>query len=983
MDCFDGLPNFNQVRPAVFDGGYAFMNDPADPDAALPIGTYVVEAVTPPGYEQVKEEDKNVDFGDTYQPAPLLLPPVCVGPRRVVPAKLALFPHVDTALGGQITRLCDRKHIEVKDGQNAAVDFFMFTPVPIAAHVVALVTDDLNNGTNPASPMAGEKLSMGFVPIAMHDWVGIELARNHTDQYGMAQFLVPSTFSANVPAPSGYAPNMLRVCVNSPGHHDPVTGAWIADPWFDRSHSHTCYSFNFMPGKTTYLDVPVIPLAAYASRQDLPVDCEPGDGTPVIASVEGRSADGATSYAGPRLPGAGGTVRITSVGPRQVPNPAWDGTTAARTIPRDFGFGLDEGRVTLDGAELDVVSWGDDVVVATIPAGAETGQLELERASGARTELGVTLTIEAPGDAAPIIVAEGQSIQAAIEQAAPGQLILVGPGVYREMLFVHKPVRLQGWGAPSTVIDGVKSVTNGSLSAWRARLAAHVDAGDFDLLPGQVAGATLLSFEEGPAILVAGNAGEFAGAAARVDGFTVTGASEGGGVLVSGHAGGIQISNNDVVSNGGTFGGGIRVGHPQLTSGGLYTDAQNDGVAILRNRVALNGGASGVAGGIAICTGADGYLVRENQVCGNFSNGDGGGVGHLGLSRGGTIEANTIRFNQAYQQGQIAHGGGIFVGGQPALGGGLSPGAGSVRIARNLVQGNQAATGDGGGIRLQFVNGAEVAAQPATPGAWYEAVLENNVVVNNVAGNAGGGVSLQDVARARLANNTVANNDSTGTSIAAFAAGTPNASVAQPAGIVAWAHSGALAGAIDVPGAPAYSDPVLVNNVIWHNRSFSWRVDMAAVPPVQGLVPDVGLGVPPDYWDLAVLGVAGELHPEYCIVSDPAYAGAGSTNVVADPLFVAEYVNGDRNLSVTQPDRVPPSSMTTFAAFDEGGNFLSLEYGPLTPYRPGGGLFGDYHLQGGSPALGAAGAPAPAVDFDGESRPIGGATPDVGADERE
>jgi parallel beta-helix repeat protein len=984
MDCFDGLPNFNQVRPAVFDGGYAFMSDPANPDASLPAGTYVVEAVTPPGYEHVKEEDKNVDFGDAYVPSPLLLPPVCVGPRRLVPAELTLFPGIPTALGGQITRRCDRKQIEVKDGQNAAVDFFMFTPVPVSAHVVALVTDDLNNGTNLAAPFAGEKLSMGFVPMAMHDWTGLEVTRAYTDQYGIAQFLVPSTFSANVPAPSGYAPNMLRVCVNSPGHHDPLDGQWIPDVWFDRSHSHTCYSFNYMPGKTTYLDVPVIPLAAFASRQDLPVDCEPAGGTPVIATVEGRSADGATSHDGPRLPAAGGTVRITSAGVREVPNPAWDGTTAARTVLRDNGFGPDPGRVTLGGVELGLVSWDDAVVVASVPSGAATGQLELERAGGARTEVGVTLTIEEPGDVAPIVVSPGQSIQAAIESAAPGQLILVRPGEYREMLFVHKPVRLQGWGAPSTIIDGVKTVTSDSLSAWRSRLAAHVTAGDFDLLPGQVAGPTLLAFEEGPAVLVAGNAGEFGGAAAaRIDGFTVTGASEGGGILVSGHGGGIQISNNDVISNGGTFGGGIRVGHPQLAVGGAYTDAHNDGVAILRNRVALNGGASGVAGGIALCTGSDGYVVRENQVCGNFSNGHGGGIGHAGLSRDGTIEGNVVRFNQAYQQGEIAHGGGIFVGGLPALAGGLSPGSGSVRIAANLLQGNFAGTGDGGGIRLQFVNGQDVQAAPASSAAWYEATVENNVVVNNVAANAGGGISLQDVARARIVNNTVANNDSTGTSMAAFAAGTPNQSVPQPAGIVAWAHSGALDGAIEVPGLAPHADPVLANNVIWHNRSFSWRVDTTVVPPVQGLVPDVGLGAPPDYSDLGVLGIPGELHPEYCLLSDPAYAGTGTTNAVADPLFVAEYVNGDRRLSVTQPDLVPPSSMATYAAFDEGGNFLSVEYGPLTANRPGGGPFGDYHVQAGSPALGGAGAPGPAVDFDAQPRPIGGTTPDIGADERE
>ena len=56
--CYDGLRNFNQARPAVFDGGYAF-ND-------IPAGEYVVEVVVPPGYELMKEEDINVTSGDGY-----------------------------------------------------------------------------------------------------------------------------------------------------------------------------------------------------------------------------------------------------------------------------------------------------------------------------------------------------------------------------------------------------------------------------------------------------------------------------------------------------------------------------------------------------------------------------------------------------------------------------------------------------------------------------------------------------------------------------------------------------------------------------------------------------------------------------------------------------------------------------------------------------------------------------------------------------
>ena len=54
-------------------------------EVPVPAGTYIVEAVAPPGYEHVKEEDKNVDFGDEYEISGLLLPPECVGASYTVP----------------------------------------------------------------------------------------------------------------------------------------------------------------------------------------------------------------------------------------------------------------------------------------------------------------------------------------------------------------------------------------------------------------------------------------------------------------------------------------------------------------------------------------------------------------------------------------------------------------------------------------------------------------------------------------------------------------------------------------------------------------------------------------------------------------------------------------------------------------------------------------------------------------------------------
>ena len=68
-------------------------------------------------------------------------------------------------------------------------------------------------------------------------------------------------------------------------------------------------------------------------------------------------------------------------------------------------------------------------------------------------------------------------------------------------------------------------------------------------------------------------------------------------------------------------------------------------------------------------------------------------------------------------------------------------------------------------------------------------------------------------------------------------------------------------------------------------------------------------------------------------------------------------------------------------AFDEGGNFIRLRYGPLTQTRVDTGLFyGDYHIQSVSTAVDAGTNVGISDDFDDEPRPSGVA-PDIGADE--
>jgi hypothetical protein len=1002
--CYDGLRNYNQVRPALFDGGYAF-ND-------IPAGTYIVEAITPSGYLHQKEEDKNVDFGDAYTPSPLLLPPVCVGDKRVVQANLSLFPGVPAPFAGESRPLCDRKQVLLSDRQNAAADFFMFTEVPVTGHIQGFVLNDLANEFDVNSPQFGEKQSMPFLPVSIRDWTGREVNRVYTDQYGSYNGLVPGSSTMNRPSPSGVSQSMHQICVNDPGPvPDPANPAnRIIDPFFNRQYTQFCYTLNFLSGRVTFLDTPVLPIAAFANLGINPVDSAFPAGTPMIHSVDRANAAGTGQNLGPWVGNVAAQrfLRIVSVGTMQVANPAFtiegneNGTNPQpATIARDFGFGAAQGTVRLGNTTLPIVSWSDGVIVAQVPAGVGTGQLSVMRGdNGLSTLVGVTVHVGVAAGQVRSVSPNGtyRTIQAAIDAAPANGLVLVPPGTYEEMVIMYKPVRLQGWGAGSTVINATLAPTE-KTQLWRRKISELIAANQVTLLPGQA--DPLQDIEgflgsEGAPIFVIGRQGGATSFAtnrrAIIDGFTVSGSNGAGGIAVNSFANFLTVSNNRVLNNQGLYGGGIRLGQP------LLDGAINNNVTIRNNQVCENGTLQTPGGGIAIYAGSTTYEVSNNWVCANFAQGDGGGIAHYGLSQNGRIVNNKILFNQTFEQtaGVGGAGGGIFIAGEPVAAG-LTPGSGSVLVEGNLIQGNNAGTGDGAGIATTRVNGAEVNVNNATrtnPNRWHRLDIFDNIIVNNVTGLAGGGIALHDTLNARVLQNSIADNDSTATAAAAFggcADASPNQSCPQPAGVISRANSPALETVLNtVPNRfnrgrfySRFSDPLFDNNIVWQNRSFYYSQTATPTnPPVPGsqligqLLPDPAS---PVFNDLAVLGVAGQLNPRFSVLTSTA--GYDPSNVSDDPGFVSAYFNGDRGQSIIQPEFT--TSLTVRAALDEGGNYIDVRYGPLA-------LTGNYHLNSGSaaaelgtPVYTSAGASYIAeltTDFDVATRPIC-ARPDAGADE--
>jgi FtsP/CotA-like multicopper oxidase with cupredoxin domain len=1006
--CFDGIRNFEQIRPGVFDGGYAFSD--------IPPGTYVVEVVPPPGYELYKEEDKNVDFGDTFEtiaPAALMLPggaslaivpdqamvmavmavepgllqPPCVGPLHEVPAQLSLFPGVDTyaPFAGEMRPLCNRKRVILSDQSQAAADFHLFTSTPVAGQGFGLTTDDVAIETNPASPSYGDKWGPAFMPISMRDFLGHEVYRGYSDAFGRYNALLPSTFSANVPVPSGYSPAMHQVCLNDPG---PLPDGTL-DPRRNPNYGIFCYTLMYMPGTTTYLDTPVLPLAAFAAGFNS-VDCAFPDGTPVVKSVGSETENGT-------LVAPGGTLTILSQGPTVVPNPAYEGPTAPAmapwnepTITRDYGFGASQGSgsVTLVNAAgtataLTGIGWGDGQITGTVPNGTPIGdyQLVVTRDNGTSTVNSVTVTVD--GGLTPVRVGPGRThttIQAAIDAANPGDLILVDPGVYEELVVMWKPVRLQGSGE-ATLINAVKRPPE-KLQAWRTTVKNLLDAGTVDLLPGQpgpdfnlVAGG-LFGTELGAGITVlAKNDTSFVDNPSRIDGFTITGADGGGGIFVNGYAHNLVISNNDVNGNSGVVHGGIRIGHVALAPAGDGPFGYNRNLKIHHNAIRLNGSQSdtGAGGGLALCTGTDNYTVSRNFVCGNFTLGEGAGIAHFGLSTPGLIEFNQILFNQTFNQGLNQSGGGLLIAGEPpAAGAALTLGAGNVTADANLIQGNHAGSGHGGGVRTQSVNGRDVELSPNQPNGWWRVRMTNNMVVNNVAGWSGGGISLNDTVNASIVLNTVAHNDSTAT-VGAVIDATGN-STRQPAGISSERNSLGLDAVI--PGNQAsrrnFSNAELTHNIVWENRAFTYDIT-TGTPRLLPVLNQASVGDCPggaDFFDLGVLDPAFSLSPVRSILTSTA--GYPGNNISANPQLLSAYCNGARSLRV--PGGGTTMSITQEAA--EGGNSIDVRFGPLTP-------MGDYHIASASPAVNfQPTGPSTGVthDFDNQIRPQGPRV-DLGADE--
>lgn len=946
-DPVDGKPMYQVTKEEdvnVFDGD-----------------TYLPQENFPPNATEAASDGP----GTGNDPLPPTQPPSqgpgiispCAGPLHTVRVTNPAFQAGGgSPFEGQDRPLCDSKLITVRSGQTVAPNFNLFTPVPIPTHFWGLTINDLGLSLDKRSANYGEAQGLPNVPVGLYDWSGRLVDTTHTDFNGMYEALEPSTSTYNCPVPAGPCPNMYRFTGNDPG------GPGDPNPDYNPAYRTISTNFQGWPGVYTVTDTAPTQAAATVlapgTTASNPARCDLGLTDPQLLAVD-------HPYVRPT--GTGRTVTVTGKG--------FGATQGTGSVTLTNAAGS-----TVTGAA--VTSWSDTSISFTVPAVSSTsrGALKVSITNGSKRStfngitiwnLGAQNTASAAYNPNVAEVGPGKpypTVQAALEAAKPTSsgkywLVVVWPGApsalnprgeYNENVIVHHRVAIQGVGPGGFIpqTDGSQKWIAGSIidgsgfspdlpggTAWLNLLGSLTYSGELDV--PDAATITVLDDPRGT--------GSDAAYPVAIDGLQVTGGAQtdfpgnvnvltggtktpygatgalvtqGGGIYLHNNNRSTRITDNLIVGNSGSYGGGIRVGTP-------YTgDNRNYDTVIADNQV-LNNGGTNLAGGIGLFTGSDGYKVQHNAICGNFSAEYGGALtafGYMsnpGFSNGGTISGNTVWFNSSYDEG-----GAIMLAGElPATPTGLSPGTGSATIDGNVIDANLASD-DGGGIRLLQVAGTHVTKlDPQT------ITITNNTITNNVSAHEGGGIALDDAPFVNIVDNTVAGNMTTATAVTSDGLPAPAGLSTGPNSDVLMArlNSNGLTGfsLVRTNGQATFSKPVLLDNVFNDNRAGTYIGGY--VYGIGGTLPD-GSTNSVNPWDMAVVGGPGSLHPVGGLIQTTAGTDGGANVTVTD---TPGFKDPTPELTVTV------LAARTFPAFREAAIVTAL----LPPQ-----LRADYHLSGAGAA---------------------------------
>ncbi len=942
-----------------------------------------------------------------------------------------------TPMEGLQRPYCDVKLIMVQPRRSIAPIFHIYTDVPIPTRFVGYIIDDLSVSTNPKSTVYGEKAGMQNVPVGIYDFTGRHVYTAESDYNGYYEALLPSTSTIACPTPSGVCPNVYRLIGNDPGQQLAPNNGQNGRPAFNPQYRTISTNFQGWAGVVHPVDQAPTRIAASfqlpGSQGTFPPACAVPAAQPEFYSID--KPYGTVGTLAPYL------VRGKAFGttPGQVvlafasgvefslpsASVTWGDTSISFTIPTSL---TTAGAYNLRIVAADGQTATNAVTFHLLGVGYNPPVFEVTNLPGIDT------ATQFDPDNDPLDGSGPRAIQRAIDAAdalgnTSNALVVVYPNMstqqrhtafnpdhaYFENLIIHNRVKLQGVGAggpsvPGSRIDGRyfwgvnSNNTPAYFDSWETQIEtlgpkAGTPAGADSVDPiGQVIYVR-------PEFVAQFN-NPFNPA---IDGFTITGGdqqgfptnlnflgggpngaprpavveTQGGGVFVTNWGRNTAITNNVFVSNGGSFGGAIRVGTPELGTTPATSTNNTGNVKILHNRIVANGGTM-LAGAIGIFYGSNDYEVGYNDICGNASAEYGGGVSHYGRSPGGRIHHNRVFFNQAYDEA-----GGIMVAGEiPADNTRLSAGAGAVTVDHNEIIANLS-NDDGGGLRFLMAAGPSNDMMD----------VNDNIIANNVATHEGGGIAIDDTPRVQIVNNTIVKNITTATAMTSD--GFP-----APAGVSTGANSSLLQARLNVlygaAASPKFSNPVILNNIFADNRAGTWTNAGVA-----------GVGLPGDAtavlrWDVGTPDASGTPRVFGSLVdssaTNPLYHGGtgfvfgtgltvplsanlqiGPASGIAKVQFKATF---DTQVSVanwrTFPNFRPAAIVTVDQPVDQLANYHLLETGRTLPDVAVDTTRATLAFQAGNGnPVGYFPVAAPATDIDDSVRPFppGIATVDRGADE--
>lgn len=1083
-NCLEVPLTGEQTKDGAFDGGYAFTDycpngyDLGQDDGTcvggsdpvpLVAGTYITHAVMPkdttdtrpcnpanadgfkwvsspkgsvPGdgagclYRPVREEDVNVDLGNTFTPA--IPPPPCTGDNHVIDQSTLVQRSVYFGVAGAHAPLCDKRLVVLNNGQNANADFNLMTnfrtdpngtdpddartgDVAPPGRFVGQVFNDIYFERNPQSPWYGEPRPIPGIPVGIYarvdtvpnvnqpfdanNWRLLTTVTTSAD--GSFEALVPSTETFNCPIPQGPCPGMYLVKVDDPGtkaHPNPgynpnlLTATTPAESW---------------PGLTTQLDLPLDPISGTAC-EDPAVPARPEllqVSTPVVPASGSRQITIQADFIGATGTATGDTgVRATLTDDRngQVQTLTRANGGIASWTP---GSGS-----TPDTIVLNVPALASNTVANLLPnlsfrPGPKQLTITTANANGGVSSVN-GLTIHVMGsngtgtntvtynptvvNVAPPPPATGNggahALQNAIDSAAAGSLLVLSPGVYNENVLMWKPLKLQGRG-PGGII-GSHELQARDPEDPRFNIPGTVIDGRYFQQNATDYDAAIAAHAPYAGVTGNGLTGDhpvLRGADLTVLAKTTTAYDIG----TSGTASFNQARVDGIALSTGQGDG----------AGGIQLQASINNIQLTNNVLENNGGV--VAGGIGVGQPYDAgprgtgtrvnhnYNVRiaNDRVIGNGGLTQAGGIGLFYGSNGYELANSILCSNFSVNYGAGVSHIGLSPGGrihdnQIYYNDSVDSGAG-IAIETELPVGTPAALGDGTGavdvdrnlVQSNYSGddggGIFVLDALAAP-----VNIRNNMINNNGSADVGGAMVLDDSSNVRIVNNTIANNVSTGSS--EDSDGNPHS-----AGLASEANDPLFQATLPA-GSPQFSRPTaLFNNVFWNNNAYTLdQPGPGATLVSQGFIDFEVRGTtnPTDTFTPRYSDLTNGLNLGPDGVQRPVPAGQGNL-VGTDPGFVTPFVN---ELAVSGSRLDPQTAAVT-----------------ITGQDPPVGLTGDYHLGAASPlvdrgvrcsntpvpanlnACAATAVPAPTGtpgDFDGEFRPalrtVRVNTPwDLGADE--